>query len=40
MQGKTRRLQFGVGMSIISSASQKKRVLAWLESCASEAGLV
>lgn len=35
-----RRLQFGVGMSILSSTTLKKRVLTWLEACAKNAGLV
>ena len=35
-----KRLQFGVGMSILSSTRLKKRVLTWLELCAKDAGLV
>lgn len=35
-----KRLQFGVGMSILSSTAVKKRIVKWLELCAKNAGLV
>lgn len=37
---KVRKLQFGVGMTIISSTSLKKKIFKWLELCALDAGLV
>ncbi len=37
---KVRKLQFGVGMTIISSTGLKKKILKWLELCARDAVLV